>query len=448
MRLTWLAFLALSCAFASDCPQTDVGSRDTRDRFHELDKKAQVEFRHGEYAQSAEDFRQAACLAPDDLRSYYTLYGTAMGALAAGNVRGAIEFLKQADSLRPDYPLPLAMLVKVSLQSPDPEEVKEFLRLAAERFPRAGKLHAEFVKDLLHQNRLDLALAEILRFEQTGVQDPESALTLAVIENNAGAFGDACRHAEAIEQQAELPGAARASGATVAGLAYENLNQYTEAIQHFKRATELAPEREDPYLYLARVYGKKHSFPAMVAVLEQARKQIANSIKIELALGNGLVLVERYGEAIQILNEVVRKSPDEVEAYPNLAEAYRNTGEPKLATDTLRKLAGRKPDYPMLHLVIARSISQEDPVDSAGVLGELDLAEKATPDDYEVYYLRGKVYLGMKKFTEAIASLLRAIELRPTDSSAHYQLGLAYSKSGQPALAGREFETVKYLENP
>jgi tetratricopeptide (TPR) repeat protein len=441
MKLTCLALVAMSYAFADDCPRVDL------DRFHELVKKAQVEFRHGEYAQSAEDFRQAACLSPDDLRSYYTLYGTAIGALAAGNLSSAIDLLKQADGLRPDYPLPLAMLVKVSLQSPDPDQVKEFLRLAAERFPRAGKLHAEFVKDLLHENRLDLALAEVLRFEQTGVQDSESALTLAVIENNAGAFGDACRHADAIERQLELPAGERASGATVAGLAYENLNQYTEAIEHFKHAIELAPEREDPYLYLARVYGKKHSFPAMVAILEQARKQITGSVKIEVAFGNGLVSVERYAEAIQILTESLRISPDELEAYPNLAEAYRNTGEPKLATETLRKLAGHKPDYPMLHLVIARSLSQEDPVDFAGVLEELDLAEKASPDDYEVYYLRGKIFLRMNRFTEAIRSLLRAIELRPTDSSAHYQLGLAYSKSGQAALAGRQFETVKYLES-
>ena len=441
MKLSCLAFAAVSCAFAADCLQVDL------DRFHELDKKAQVEFRHGEYAQSGEDFRQAACLAPEDLRSYYTLYGTAIGVLAAGDLSGAIESLKQADRLRPDYPLPLAMLVNVSLQSPDPDQVKEFLRLAAERFPRAGKLHAEFVKDLMHQNRLDLALAEVLRSEQTGVQDHESALTLAVIENNVGAFGDACRHALAIEQQSELPAAARASGATVAGLAYENLSQYPEAIEHFKRAIELAPEREDPYLYLARVYGKKHNFPAMVEILEQARKQIKGSVKIELALGAGLVGVERYAEAVQILTEVVRNSPDEMDAYPNLAEAYRNTGEPKLATDTMRKLARRKPDYPMVHLVIARSLSQEDPVDSAGVLQELELAEKAAPDDYEVYYLRGKVYLGMSKFPEAIASLLRAIELRPTDSSAHYQLALAYNKSGQRALAARQFEAVKYLES-
>src|ERR1022692_233374 len=110
MKLTCLAFAAVSYAFASDCLQVDLDSPDTRDRVHELDKKAQVEFRHGEYAQSAEDFRQAARLAPADPPRYTTLSGTAIGALPAGNPRGAMERLKQADRLRPDYPLPLAML--------------------------------------------------------------------------------------------------------------------------------------------------------------------------------------------------------------------------------------------------------------------------------------------------------------------------------------------------
>ncbi|HLK22381.1 MAG TPA: tetratricopeptide repeat protein, partial [Bryobacteraceae bacterium] len=294
--------------------------------------------------------------------------------------------------------------------------------------------------------RLDLALAEVLRAEQSGALDTESTLTLALIENNAGAFADACRHAQAIEQKSDLPPDARASGATVAGLAFENLNQYPEAIEHFRHAIELAPSREDPYLYLARVHQKKHELQAVVAALEQGRKQIPGSLKIEMTLGAGLVSVERYKEAIQLLTDVIGKSPDDVDAYPNLAEAYRNTGEPKLATETLRKLARRKPDYPMLHIFIARSMTQEDPADSAGALAELLLAEKAAPDDYEVFYLRGKVYLSLNKFPEAITSLLHAIELRPTESSAHYQLAMAYSKSGQPALAAKQFETVKYLE--
>ncbi len=339
------------------------------------------------------------------------------------------------------------MLVKISLQSPNPDQVKEFLRLAAERFPRAGKLHAEFVKDLLHQNRTDLALAEALRFEQSGVPDIESMLTLAVVENNAGAFADAARLGQAIEQQAALPADVRASGATVAGLAYENLNQFPEAVEHLKRATELAPTREDPYLYLARVYGKQQNPQAAVEVLEQGSKQIADSQKIRLALGANLVAVEKYAPASQILADVIKNSPDQIDAYPALADAYGKMGQPKLATDVLRKLAARKPDYPMLHLAIAQSLMNTEPLDSARVLEELALAEKTSPEDYDVWYLRGKVCLNMNKVPEAIASLQRAIELRPADSSAYYQLALAYRKSGQAALAKRQFEIVEYLKS-
>jgi tetratricopeptide (TPR) repeat protein len=339
------------------------------------------------------------------------------------------------------------MLVKISLQSPDPDQVKEFLRLAAERFPRAGKLHAEFVKDLLHQNRPDLALAEALRFEQSGVPDIESTVTLAVVEINAGAFADAARLGQSIEQQAALPADVRASGATVAGLAYENLKQFPDAVELLKRATELAPAREDPYLYLARVYGKQQNLQAAVDVLEKGNKQIAGSQKIRLALGANLVAVEKYAQASQILAEVIKNSPDQIDAYPALADAYGKMGQPKLATETLRQLAARKPDYPMLHLTIAQSLLNAEPVDSAHVLEELALAEKTSPDDYDVWYLRGKVCLNMNKVPEAIASLRRAIELRPADSSAYYQLALAYRKSGQTALAKRQFEIVEYLKS-
>lgn len=447
MRLVCLALAAFAFAFAADCPPVDSDSADVRERFHELDKKAQVEFRHGEYAQSAEDFRQGACLAPDDLRLYYTLYGTAIGALAAGDLPSAIGFLKEADRMRPDYPLPLAMLIKINLQSRDSNQLKEFLRTAAERFPRAGKLHAEFVKDLMHQNRTDLALAEALRAEQSGDPDIEAALTLSVIENNAGAFADAARHGEAIEQQTPLPADLRASGATVTGLAYENLERYPEAAAHLKRAVAMAPAREEPYLYLARIYGKEHNAPAAVDVLNQARKQIPGSEKIQLALGANLVSVEKYAQASQLLAEVIQKAPEEIEAYPALADAYNKTGQPLRAAEVLRKLAARKPDYPMVHLAIAQSLLNSEPVDSRAVLEELALAERITPEDYDVWYLRGKVCLGMDKISDAVASLKRATELRPTDSSAYYQLALAYRKSGQAAQAKRLFAIVEYLKS-
>lgn len=446
MRVICLALLILAHGFAAECASPELIPPEARARFRELDKKAQTEFRHGELAKAAEDFRQGGCLAPDNLRSYYELYGIAIGAAAAGDFAQARRVLQEADRQRPDYPLPLAMLVKVSLTSGDVENVKESLLAAAERFPLDGKLHAEFVKDLLHEKLPDLALAESLRFEQSGVQDPEAAVTLALLENNAGAFSDAVLHARDIEEQSELPDDVRASGAAIAGLACENLAQFPEAAQHLKRATELAPKLEDSYLSLARIYQKQQSPKAAVEILEQARKQFPESPKLLLGLGASLVSAGQFPMASQILAALIKQSPDEFEAYGMLAESYRNMGEPSLATAALGMLALRKPDFPMVHLMKAQSMLAEEVVDYPGVLEELAQAEKVSPTDYDVFVLRGKVLVSLEKYDEAIAAFGRAIELRPAEAGAYYQLGLAYRKLGQPVLAKKQFNAVEYLK--
>jgi len=436
----------LARALASECPPQQLGQEQARARFHELDKQAQVEFRHGELAKAAEDFHLGACVAAENLRAYYELYGIATGAAARGDFATARQVLQQADQQRPGYQLPLAMMVKLALTAGEMDNLRESLRTAAQRFPADGKLHAEFVKDLLHKQLPDLALAEALRFEQSGSKDAEATITLAALENNAGAFDDAARHGSAVEQQAELPDEVRASGATIAGLAYENLNRYQEAGEHLRRATQLAPSREESYIALARVHEKQQQFQAAVGVLEGARKQVPESSKMLLALGSDLLGAGQNPAAVRVLSELVERFPDEYAAYPRLADAYRQTGDAARATATLRQLARRQPAYPMIHISIAQAMLAEDPVEPRGALRELAEAEKAAPGDFDVFYLQGKVHALLNQYKEAEIAFRRAIALRPTEPSPHYQLGLAYRKSAEETRARREFDLVEHLK--
>ncbi len=430
MRLICLVLLAFTHGFAAECLFSDLSPQQLQERFQELDRKAQVEFRHAEFAKASEDFHQATCAAPESMRPYYALYGMATGAVATGDFARARQALQEADRLRPDYPLPLAMLVKVNLISKDVDNLKRSLLDAAHRLPRNGKLHADLAQDLLHEKQYDLALAEGLRAGEGGAADAKASMNLAALENRIGAFGDAARLASAIEEQTGLPDTVRASAAGIAGLSYESLGQSQEAIRHFKRAIQFDPKLEQPHLALARIYAAGEDKPASVEILEEARKQLGSSPNILLALGSALVSTEQYQAASQILARLIQDSPDQFEAYPKLAEAYRNMGEPSRATETLRKLARRKPDYSMLHTVIAQSLIDEDRVDYPRVLRELDQAERASPDDYDVHYLRGKAFMATGEYQRAVGSLRHANRLASHGAGRLLPAGPGVSQAG------------------
>ena len=442
--LVGLTLGALGSGLASECDPSKLSPPALAARLQELAKRAERAFERRELAPAARDLREAICLSAENARLHY-----ALGVVenAAGNWTPAREALERADKLEPDNPLPLAMMVKVSLAGREIERVKKLLRAAADRFPRNGKLHAELVGELLQHQQDDLALAEALRYEQSGDPNPEATLMLATLENVAGAHRDAIRHALTLAGQSLLPDRIRASAAGIAGLSYEGLGRLEDATHHLKLAIRLAPSlHEDPYLSLARILQGTASYKEAVKVLEQGRRELPDSAKLMRALGSNLVLAGEYQHGLHVLAELVQRFPDRHDAYVELADAYRKSGEGRLATETLQKLGRRQPDYPMIHVMIAQSMLPAGAADYPAVLEELAKAEVVSPSDPDIYYLRGKVYAAMDRYSEAAAALRRAVELRPTDPSAYYQLGLAYQKLGQPALAREQFERMQHLK--
>ena len=77
---------------------------------------------------------------------------------------------------------------------------------------------------------------------------------------------------------------------------------------------------------------------------------------------------------------------------------------------------------------------------------ELVQAEKISPIDADIYYLRGKIYAAANRYRDAADVLRRAIALRPTDYSFYYQLGLAYQRLGEHSLAREQFDRMEHLK--
>lgn len=429
---------------AEDCNSPQLTPQQKLDRFHDLDRRAQTAMQERRFSEAVELYREAACLAP---RSPRALYGLGVAQAASGDFLAARESLHTADAIQPSSALPLVMQVRVNFSLNDIEALKANLRDAQTRFPNDGHLHALLARFLAEKKLIILALAEALRSQQTGASDNGSALQLAALENAVGAYEDAIRDATAIAGNSVVATSLRASAAGIAGLSYESLGKRDQAIHHLEDAIRLDPSKENSYLALADLFEQSQNFAEAVKTLKQGRINLPNSTALLLALGSDLIRTQEYNDGIRILRDLLGQSPDHDQAYLSIADAYRQMGNPEQEVQALRDLVLRNPNYPMIHVLIARAMLASAHANYSKVLDELAEAEKSAPLDPEVFYLRGKVYIAMNRYDDAVGALRRSIELRPMETGPYYQLARIYQKLGETSLAAEQFQRVKYLES-
>jgi tetratricopeptide (TPR) repeat protein len=328
----------------------------------------------------------------------------------------------------------------VDLSRNDLDALKSNLRELAARFPNDLETHATLARILAEKNLFMLALAEALR------AGPAATVQLAALENAVGAYSDALGNALPAEKNSQLPSELRASAAGVAGLSYESLGEPEPALEHLKTAIQLDPSRDNSYLALADLCERLQKYADAVDVLQQARLHAGDSPAMLLSLGADLIRAEKYSDGIQILHTLLQRDPKVEQAYISLADAARRMGNPDQEVEALEGLARCNPRYPMLHVLIARAMLNKEHPSYPAILRELALAERSTPADPDVFFLRGKVLAALGRQQEAISALRRSIELRPMEPGPYYQLAKLYQKLGKAGMAREQFERVKILE--
>ena len=145
----------------------------------------------GRFADAARQYRDAACLVPKSARAFY---GLGIAEAAAGNFAVARKALQTAYSILPGQSHASGDAGARQRGDEGHRAGEAVLQTAAQRFPKDAELHSGLARFLAENQLLDLALAESLRFEQTGASDAASAIALAALENTVGAYDDAIRN--------------------------------------------------------------------------------------------------------------------------------------------------------------------------------------------------------------------------------------------------------------
>jgi tetratricopeptide (TPR) repeat protein len=157
----------------------------------------------------------------------------------------------------------------------------------------------------------------------------------------------------------------------------------------------------------------------------------------------------KWDNAIPYVKKMLQLQPDKTHEKYNLAIAYRNIGQPGTALDLLNEIIGRYPNEALFYNTRAGIFIQKG--DNKAAKADFDKAVSVDPEDYAVYRERGLFYrnnaspeLAKSDFSKALEILGKEMEKNPQDAQLFIQHAELYEMAGKGQEAFNDYE--KYLE--
>jgi tetratricopeptide (TPR) repeat protein len=177
-----------------------------------------------------------------------------------------------------------------------------------------------------------------------------------------------------------------------------------------------------------------------------------SSYRMHLARAYGYAGKSREAEAL--LEEILKQTPDHVEAGQILGEMYAHRQDWKKVTATLEPLLKYRHDYTTYHLLADARFNLNEMEPARGYYEE---ALKLNPRSAGDHYQLGNIYLSGNSFALAAGAYQRALAEGMVSPVLHYKLGSAYFnlrnyfgqtqevmvKSGKPETISQEWFLIE-----
>ena len=230
---------------------------------------------------------------------------------------------------------------------------------------------------------------------------------------------------------------------------------------------------------LAKCYESESQFGQATVVLDQLSRRIPNDADLLYAAAK--LHMRAFNDATL---KMFQRTPASYRVHQLSAEIFEVESKYTEAIAEYKKALELNPSAPDLHYRLGRALllqahSNEalesaraefaselkiNPEDAACEyqIGQIALAESKSddarrhferasvlsPNFAEALVALGKLDLKAKRYTDAVTSLERAIQLQPSNEAAHYALMNAYRNSGQLDKAKQEKATLDKLQKP
>jgi tetratricopeptide (TPR) repeat protein len=157
--------------------------------------------------------------------------------------------------------------------------------------------------------------------------------------------------------------------------------------------------------------------------LKEAVERDRTKISYRLYLARAYYYAENQKEAQELLAEIIKTTPDHVEAGQLLAEIYAKQEKWEDVVSVLEPLLKYRHDYPTYHMLAEAKYNLNDYKQARKHFEE---AVKLNPNSGSDYYQLGNIYLAGNAFALAAEAYQSALRLGVQTPILHYKLGSAF----------------------
>ncbi len=287
--------------------------------------------------------------------------------------------------------------------------------------------------DALASIRAGLVLALVLvAFAPLSAQDQRAQLNRHLEQAQIHLDGERYRQVieeleKAIAIHAGIPGAYYQLG-----LAHWHLGELPQAKRAFLKELEFEPPDAYSLYYLGRIGLSEGSTEEAVRFFERAL-EIGTIMDVRRRLASGYLRTARVGEAVNLLEETVRRWPEQGDSHYLLGRAYQRQGrteEARYEFDLAERWKNKVHAEIQGLIQLRMLLLNKKLVDAAAKARGL-----ADSGDADIM-LSTAIALGQHGFhSEALPILRRVVESRPRYSEAYYNMALALVSMKRPGEA-------------
>jgi tetratricopeptide (TPR) repeat protein len=230
----------------------------------------------------------------------------------------------------------------------------------------------------------------------------------------------------------------------------EKDGKFVAAENEFETAAHIDPSEENVFDWGSELLLHRTYEPA-IEIFQDATRRYPNSPRLMIGLGLALDLRGKYDEAVKALLTAADLDPSDARCYLFLSKAYDSS--PNQAEDVIRRFrryAELQPGNALALYYYALSLWKGKRVGDANL--DLQTVESLLRKSIaldgslpEAHVQLGNLYADQHEYDKSIPEYVRALELNPNLSDAHYRLGTDYVHVGQKDRAQKEFDVYQQL---